>query len=714
MIFLNKEYLIDNKELMKEWDWKKNKNLEPKNLTSGSHEKVWWKCKKEHEWEAIVHTRMKGVGCPYCAGKKAIKGINDLETLYPNLIEEWDFDQNDKLGIKPNEISTGSKKKVNWICNKGHKYIKSVYDKTHGTNCCPYCSNKKVLKGYNDLTTTNPELLPEWDYKKNTISPDEITAGAEKMIWWICSKGHSYQSLVYNRKKGVGCPYCAGKKVLIGYNDLATTNPDIAKEWDYKKNGNLKPTDITAGSHKKVHWKCQYGHEWIISVKERNMGQNCPYCSNKRVLVGFNDLYTYCINNKKEEIIKDFDKEKNSFTMQDVTSGSGKETWWKCQNGHSYKSTIERRIIRNQGCPICSHNILQKGYNDLATTNPEIAKEWDYKKNKVGPDEVMAGSNIEKYWFICPKGHSYKSTPLNRKKGNDCPQCNIENHTLFPERAIYYYMREYFNDVKDSYHNSVIGRKEIDVYLPKFNFGIEYDGHAWHKNYKRDLEKDGVCYKNGIELLRVREVGCHEYDSPSLKIYVEPYNMEDLNNAILFIFNHLNKKFRLKIKPDIDVDRDRVKILELMNLSEKEKSLANYCPNIEDYWDYEKNGIIKPEQISHASEKNIYLKCQKGHNWIAKAGTFVLRPYCPYCNGRKVWPGFNDLFTTNPELKILWSPNNTIDPKTIKKGSNKKVLWICQNCGKEYEMAVNSKKGKFCRDCSHKKKINKKRGDKLQ
>ena len=80
------------------------------------------------------------------------------------LMKEWDFNKNDELGIKPNEISTGSKKKVNWICNKGHKYIKSVYDKTHGTNCCPYCSNKKVLKGYNDLTTTNPELLSEWEY----------------------------------------------------------------------------------------------------------------------------------------------------------------------------------------------------------------------------------------------------------------------------------------------------------------------------------------------------------------------------------------------------------------------------------------------------------------------------------------------------------------------------------------------------------------------
>lgn len=437
-------------------------------------------------------------------------------------------------------------------------------------------------------------------------------------------------------------------------------NKELMKEYDFEKNQDLDLDSITLGSHKKIWWKCSKGHEWEKSVKERNNGLNCPYCSNKKVLIGFNDLYTYCINNHLEDIISEFDKEKNSFTMQDVTSGSGKETWWKCQNGHSYKSTIERRIIRNQGCPICSHNTLKKGYNDLATTNPEIAKEWDYKKNKEKPDEVMAGSNIKKYWFICPKGHSYKATLLNRKKGNDCPQCNIEKHTSFPERAIFYYMKQYIEEVKDSYHNSILGRKEIDIYLPKYNFGIEYDGQAWHKDYNRDIEKDEVCLKNGIELLRVREYGCYEYDSDSIKTYVTAYDMDELNNAIVFIFNHLNTKFRLKIKPDIDVDRDRVKILELMNLSEKENSLANYCPNIEDYWNYEKNGIIKPEQISHASEKKIYLKCQKGHNWMTKAVCFVLRPYCPYCYGRKVWPGFNDLFTTNPELKELWSPNNTI------------------------------------------------------
>lgn len=693
--------LKDNLKLMKEYNYEKNKDVDLNSLKPKSHKKIWWKCQKGHEWEAVISSRSKGHGCPYCNNLKAWAGYNDLATVNPKLAKEWCYEKNGDL--KPSDVLPGSHKKVWWKCSNGHEWEKSIGDRNSGLNC-PYCSNQRVLIGYNDLATTNPELLPEWDYNKNTISPNEITAGAEKMIWWICNKGHSYQSLAFNRKKGVGCPYCDGKKVLVGYNDLATTNSNLTKEWDYKKNGNLKPTDITAGSHKKVHWKCQYGHEWIMSAKERNMGQNCPYCSNKRVLVGYNDLYTYCINNHLEDVITEFDTDKNKFTMKDVTAGSDRDTWWKCPNGHSYKSSPSRRVMKGSGCGICSHNILVKGINDLATTHPEIAKEWDYEKNNEKPDEVMAGSNIKKYWFICPKGHSYKTTVLGRKRGTDCPQCNIENHTSFPERAIFYYMKQYIGEVEDSYHNPIIGRKEIDIFLPKYNFGIEYDGQAWHKDYNRDIEKDKVCYKNGIELLRVREYGCYEYDSTSIKTYITSYDMEELNNAILFIFNYLNKKFSLKIKPDVDVDRDRVKILELMNLSEKKNSLANYCPNIKDYWDYEENGIIKPEQISHASEKKIHLKCVKGHKWLAKARDFVLRPYCPYCDGRKVWPGFNDLFTTNPELKSIWSKNNTIDPRTIKKGCNKKALWICQKCGNEYEMTINNKRGKLCPKCLNKDK----------
>ena len=107
MLYMS-DRLIDNKELMKEWNQEKNILYNPADLTSGSSKKVWWKCKNGHEWEAVIHTRVKGVGCPYCMGKKAIQGVNDFATLYPEMLKEWDYEENDKLGIKPNELLVGS------------------------------------------------------------------------------------------------------------------------------------------------------------------------------------------------------------------------------------------------------------------------------------------------------------------------------------------------------------------------------------------------------------------------------------------------------------------------------------------------------------------------------------------------------------------------------------------------------------------------------
>ena len=87
-----KKYIIDNAELMAEWDWEKNIEADPKQLTVGSHQKAWWKCSKGHEWLAEVKNRNIGIGCPYCSGRYAVKGENDLQTVNPDLAKEWNYE----------------------------------------------------------------------------------------------------------------------------------------------------------------------------------------------------------------------------------------------------------------------------------------------------------------------------------------------------------------------------------------------------------------------------------------------------------------------------------------------------------------------------------------------------------------------------------------------------------------------------------------------
>ena len=115
------------------------------------------------------------------------------------------------------------------------------------------------------LLVTHPELAKEWNYDKNApLSPDKVSSGSHKKVWWSCPQGHDWEALISNRAKGNACPYCSGQWVIVGKTDLATVKPELAEEWNYDKNGSLKPTDVTVGSGKKVWWKCVSGHEWHI------------------------------------------------------------------------------------------------------------------------------------------------------------------------------------------------------------------------------------------------------------------------------------------------------------------------------------------------------------------------------------------------------------------------------------------------------------------
>ena len=206
-------------------------------------------------------------------------------------------------------------------------------------NGCGVCANQKVLKGFNDLATTNPELAKQafgWD-------PSSVTSGSTKTRTnqWKCGLGHIWKATVALRSSGSGCPVCAGQRVWAGFNDLATTNPDLAKqayEWD--------PTTLMAGSDKVRAWKCELGHIWNVRVADRKAGNNCPIFSGQRVLSGFNDLAT------THPFIA---QEAHNWNPKTITAGSGLKRKFKCPEGHVYESVVGHRTSNKAtGCPSCS------------------------------------------------------------------------------------------------------------------------------------------------------------------------------------------------------------------------------------------------------------------------------------------------------------------------------------------------------------------------
>ena len=76
-----------------------------------------------------------------------------------------------------------------------------------------------------------------WDYEKNKdLNLDKLTLGSKKTAWWKCDKGHEWEATINHIYNGTRCPYCSNKKILKGYNDLGTTNPELLEYLDYEKN----------------------------------------------------------------------------------------------------------------------------------------------------------------------------------------------------------------------------------------------------------------------------------------------------------------------------------------------------------------------------------------------------------------------------------------------------------------------------------------------
>ncbi len=301
---------------------------DPATVTTGSDKRVVWKCSKGHRWETAINYRTNGSGCPYCSRHRVIPGVTDLATMHPEIAAQAD-------GWDAATLAPKSNKSRNWRCENNHVWSSTVANRTLGHGC-PLCSGNKVETGVNDLATTNPELANQadgWD-------PTTMSTFSNKRVAWKCELGHTWAAIINNRSKGRGCPVCSGKKILPGFNDLATIHPAIATQavgWD--------PTLVSAGSHRKALWKCPVGHTWNTTIKHRTSGLNCPYCSGKGLLKGFNDLATTHPELAKQAV--DWDP-------TCYQAGSNKKVKWRCYEGHEWIAWINNRS-KGVGCPTCAN-----------------------------------------------------------------------------------------------------------------------------------------------------------------------------------------------------------------------------------------------------------------------------------------------------------------------------------------------------------------------
>lgn len=508
------------------------------------------------------------------------------------------------------------------------------------------------------------ELMKEWDWEANAdLDPNKITCGSQKKVWWRCSLcGHHWETTISHRAKdGRSCPNCHHGRWLKNKESLAKVKPQSVKDWHPTKNGNLTPYIFAKGARFKAWWKChECGREW---QQEIGSYKGCAIC-NKRLRLKEN-----CLAKKFPEIAKEWHPTKNgNIKAEEVTYANNKEYWWQCSKcGYEWKAKPGNRTLLNRGCPSCAGKVIIKGKNDLATTHPELAKEWHPTKNgDLTPQKVSFGYG-KKVWWLCPNGHEYQATVNKRTScgGTNCPVCYSGRQTSFAEQAFYYYIKKMYPDAINRYRASFLGKMELDIFIPSIKTAIEYDGMAWHKENKRnrDQKKYEICKTNNIYLIRLREKECSYKNIADECICIpDLYKQENLDTFIPRILHKLDisiSRFFGNQKPmfpsyDVDIKRDKVKILNEYRTEYKKGSFGELYPEIAKEWHPTKNEELTPYMFKPMSDHKVWWKCSKcGYEYEATIGHRTYGYGCMKCGIEK---------STQAKRKAV----NMVDPKTNK------------------------------------------------
>lgn len=491
-------------------------------------------------------------------------------------------------------------------------------------------------------------------------------------------------------------------------------------------------TKLYVNSSKVLNWKCENGHTFKEKVNLMYGRKNkCFYCTGRQVWSGENDLQS-CF----PVISKEFDVEKNGITPDKISPKDTKKYWWTCENNHpSFLQSVIHRVNRQTKCPYCAGRKVLTG-EDLETLFPDIAQEWDTEKNDgVLPNEISPYT-YNSYWWICPKGHSYKKKVIQRTKYHkpiDCTKCIKAHSTSFPEQAIYYYVKKCFPDAINKYKEPFDNGMELDIYVPMYHMGIEYDGSAFHNDeeqHERELKKYLKCKQLGIKLVRIKE-SKNTWNDTADDIFFVKKRMKDeeFSEYLRFLFVKLfclkmhmfktkNEKENLLNRyygfpTDFNITRDRPEIMEY--LVDVEHSFGNQYPDIAKMWDDKANGTVTPFMFTSGSNYMATWRCPKcGNTWKSPISSIVSRKVksCKACsmreNGKtttKVKTALNGSLAERSEILLSqwdFENNGGLSPYEIPLNYGKPVAWKCDECGYQWSSSPNSRvRGDDVSGCPH-------------
>lgn len=418
--------------------------------------------------------------------------MTSVAEVRPDLAAEW----SPRNPWTAREVKPQSDKKAWWVGSEcGHEWQAIVGNRVRNSTTCPYCANKRVLPGFNDLATRFPEVAAEWHPTKNETTPDQVMPGTKKKAWWLCGVcGREWESSIGLRvRRGHGCATCSarGWRLKQGKN-LKDAYPHLASQWG--DSNELTPQDVTPGSGVEVQWKGDCGHEWRETVGKRALrGYGCPYCSGNRTLAGFNDLRT-----RYPAVADEWHPTRNSVGPDQVTPGENLNVWWLCKEcGREWNAAITSRVSRGSGCASCV--VRKRGHTRRGQGFPEhLWGEWS-PENPHPLSFYSLGSSARVEW-VCEKGHTWQAAISDRAiSGNNCKQCG-NGGVSRAETEVADFVRTLGVEVR-MHHRQIDSRYEFDVTVPERRIAIEFNGLYWHS------EKHKPRTYHADKTLAAREAG---------------------------------------------------------------------------------------------------------------------------------------------------------------------------------------------------------------
>lgn len=467
---------LENPKLSQQWHPHKNLPLKPQDVSSGSGIKVWWLCPNNHEWEAVINSRNRGCGCPYCAGQKPTRDRN-FATEYPELLKEFDLIKNKNL--KPENLTPRAKQKVWWKCLKGHSWQATITNRTRKqyNNSCPYCTNRKICND-NSLAQLRPDIAQDWHPSKNQpLTPHDVIAGGGTKVWWTCKHGHDWQATVGTRvHNGTGCSKCAlqtSRIEIAVYTEIKALFPNVSwREKIEKYECDIFLPDKKIGIEiDGVYWHKLRSN--IDSIKQKLFEEQGIQLFRLREeglsLLSARDI-SFKWSGNTFPIISSLINQIIKFT--DFSDSERERLQDYINNGLLINNTLYREIVSQLPAPPYELS--------LAAKKPELAKEWAYDLNApLSPEHFSPAAN-KNVWWRCEKGHTWETSLNNRScQTTGCPHCP----RIVPNKATTEWnFAKITPQLVNEWHHEKNGGVLPEEITPNMNIKVWWkcnDGHEW-------------------------------------------------------------------------------------------------------------------------------------------------------------------------------------------------------------------------------------------